>query len=364
MKILIIILKEFVEGIRDTKTMILMVIMPTILTIILGMALDKSNVGDYDLSNIEVSYYINESSNEEINIINALIESLKKQNISCENLDDNNVSRKNTIMLEFYGLKDIRVTYYNKYKIQGEIIKNILENFIESNKLNLILEKENVSINNKYINKNYVVLSSITGENTTSALNYYGITMVVITIMFSSVTGAYKIIKEKSSGTLKKIRTTPISTRKLLIGKLFGSLIVVFFQVAITMLISKYMLKVNWGYSKGYILIILLCEGIFAISIGIFTGVILEDNKSAWLILLAVIMSLGFFSGSFFSLGQINNRFMLFLTNLNPLKAENIAIFNYIYDGSINLIIQVCSLYICISFILIVISSIIMEEIK
>lgn len=136
MKILIIILKEFVEGIRDIKTMTLMIIMPTILTIILGMALDKSNIGDYDLSNIEVSYYINEGSNEEINIINGLIESLKKQNISCEKLNDNNFSRKNTIMLEFYGLKDINVTYYNKYKIQGEIIKNILESFIESNKLN------------------------------------------------------------------------------------------------------------------------------------------------------------------------------------------------------------------------------------
>lgn len=364
MQIFIIVIKEIIEGVRDFKSMILMIIMPTILTVILGMALNNDISKEIDLSSIRVIYSINESSYDETNIIYEYLNNIEELGINCVQKDKEDISLKNDIIIDFYDIKNINIIYHNNNKVEGECISYILDNLMEKNNFTSILENEGILVDYKNQDDSYINFNPIIGEYSTSSLDYYGITMIVITIMFASVTGAYKVIREKQSGTLNKIRTIPISTFKLLIGKVIGSLIVILLQIIMTLFISKNVLNVNWGENICLIIFILLCQGVLAISIGVFIGVLLEDNKSAWLILLSLIMTLGFFSGSFFQIGQINNKWIFNLSKVNLLKAENTAIFNYIYNGNSSLIIKISAGYILISIILINISSKIMEEAK
>lgn len=359
-RILLIIIKEILEGIRDIKSMILMILMPSILTVILGIALKDSQSLNIDFKGITVLYEVNNNDIYLEKLINGYIKMIQGMDIRCEEKDETYKVTAKDIVLYVDEINNINIKYSKYIKTQGEYIEYALENYMKKSVLyNNSFSSDLVIDNNK---ENYVTLNSITGDNTSTSLDYYGITMIVITVMFSSVTGAYRIIREKQNGTLMKIKSTTINNMEFLTGKVIGSLIIVLLQIEVSMFISRYMLKVNWGDDIKLVTILLLCEGLASIAVGTFVGIIVEDEKSAWIIMLSGIMVLGFFSGAFVQLGIIKNDLVTFLSNLNLIKYENKALFNLIYNEGSWLSIKVCCIYILISLTMVKLTSKIMEE--
>ena len=362
MQIVVLLIKEVVQSLRDFKSMALMIIMPTGLTIILGLALNDTNKALINFSNVKVLYNDYLCTEEEKEIVRGYIRALEELKIDCLYSENKYEEDDNLIYLEFIGFNKINIKYNGKLEEQGEYIYEVIKGINFNNKLRVSLD--NREVQGDINDTNYVMLSPITGDIDSISLDYYGVTMIVITIMFSSVTGAYKIIKERESGTLNKILTLPVSKRKIIWGKVLGSIVVVLIQIILTLFISRNILKVNWGSNITSIVNILLCQGVFAVSIGIFIGTLVKDNKSAWMILLTIIMSLGIFGGSFIPIGDMKSEVLDILGNFNLIKYENIALLNIIYENNFSLGISLSIIYLLLSLILIIATSFIMGDVK
>ena len=321
MNIITIFLKELLQDIRDIKTMVLMILMPTIFTIILSLVVDNDIYNKLNFHDIKVYYIYSEEIEDTVNV-------LKSLNINCIEgayKDDGTIL---TINSEGKIILDSSL----KNKEEGKLIKSILLDKMQKEAINKELYIEGLEYSNIPIEEN-IYLDSIINSKSNDTLNYYGITMVILTVMFGAISGAYKIIKENKSNTLNKIMSLPVSRSEIIIGKILGSSITLLIQIIVVIIISISILKVNWGSNIMLVVILLYLEGVFFISMGTFIGSFLSDEKSAWMIILTLIMTCGLLSGLFIPIGNINNEILKSICEIMPVTYENNEIFNIIYGS-------------------------------
>ena len=346
MNVLTIAVKEFIQGIRDKKNFLLMIFMPTILIIILSSVLKGEININKEIKDINVKFIGGKSEFKDINI-DKIEESLGFIGVTVSyDILTNKYNKNKDIIISKNNYKEIDIYYDKEIEIEGSIVSNIIKSYTSSQ-----IYKEN---NKK--NLEYIEVNNIYNFKKKFLVNNYGISMIALTMLFSSVTGSYSIIKERSDGTLKKILTLPISIQEFVLGKFLGALIISTFQILLVIAISDNFLKINFGQNQSIIILILLIESSLAIAFGTFIGCFIKDNKSCWIILLSLIMIFGLIGGAFIPFNNMDVNVVKYISILSPITYINNSIFNIIYVQDMLLAKEVIGIFVLITILFLILS--------
>lgn len=124
-----------------------------------------------------------------------------------------------------------------------------------------------------------------------------GVILMFVTVLFSAIT----LLKERSSGTLKRTMMSPVSPIELVLSKVALTMLVAIFQVVLVYLVGSlaFGLAINWYNLPQSIVVAGLMSLSFA-SIGMIIAIFAESENTAMLASLVICLPLLFLSGIFF----------------------------------------------------------------
>ncbi|WP_350344801.1 ABC transporter permease [Proteinivorax tanatarense] len=102
-----------------------------------------------------------------------------------------------------------------------------------------------------------------------SAMDYYGITMLIMTLMWGSLYANENMQEIKNETMGSRLRTSPIKDIEIISGKLLATLLTLMVQGTIIIIFTKFSFGVNWGDNLHMIFVTMLFFSIMTISLGI-----------------------------------------------------------------------------------------------
>lgn len=163
-----------------------------------------------------------------------------------------------------------------------------------------------------------------------NSTGYYSVTMLLMIMLYCASYGVDIVNEDKNRNMIGRIKSLPISRIKLIIGKVLGSVSVIFFLAMCIIIFSKFVYKVNWGDNIINQIPIMLLFSFFTVSMGTFIGSIIKD-----LVIIDYIINLivpfftlisGGYIGNMFLSDNINN-----ISFLSPSYAAKNIILKNIY---------------------------------
>ncbi len=118
--------------------------------------------------------------------------------------------------------------------------------------------------------------------------------VMVMYLMMNLLTfGGVSIAWERRTGVLKRIVIHPVSHGSLIVGKLYGLLLLAAVQVVFLLVCGRFLFRVNLGDSFGGILLVLLVYSWVAASLGLLVGGLVrsEDKVVGLCVLVAMVMA-------------------------------------------------------------------------
>lgn len=363
MKLLTIAYYTFLRQIREIQTIALMTLLPIVIIAILGTALD-SFYSPKEVKPVNVAY-INEDKKDlgkafdnflkmdeiqrfikvlNVNSYKEGKELLEKGNVSGviyikDGFTENLLSGKET---------QIEVMTNKTREYEAKVVEGIVESF--ANGVNTQMALENKA--KRYNYQQLLIESSLsTKGKVPRAIDYYSVTMLVMILMYGTLYGNYILLEDKINKTNIRIKSSPVSDIHNFLGKTLGMIFTLFLDILVIVFFSKYVYGANWGDN---ILLVILTSAlfmIFAISLGILTGLFIkEENKAAFLLNFLVIFGTSV-SGGYMKTEGAPNWFER-LQYLSPNYYAHNALFNIIYGGDFSKYILIIFIMMLISFIL------------
>ncbi|RCX16294.1 ABC-2 type transport system permease protein [Anaerobacterium chartisolvens] len=114
-----------------------------------------------------------------------------------------------------------------------------------------------------------------------SSLQYYSVAMLVMYILFSSVTGVTLMLQEKENRTLGRIIGAGVSKFELILGKCIGLATIGALQSIILVIFTTVFYRVDWGGPLYALIILSLCLVFFSSGFGMFIAAIGKNVKAA-----------------------------------------------------------------------------------
>ncbi|AWC27217.1 ABC transporter permease [Bacillus cytotoxicus] len=283
MKSLIVAWKDVKIRIIDRRGVMMMLLMPLLLTAILGSAL--SNIFDNGgLPKTVIGYYqegpdefgemlrkdILQSKEIEKDIKVEMVTSqseleelLKKQKIDVGVIIPSGWSEQ----IEEGTLKEAKLMTNPAKDIQAKIAESIIRSFTEQAQTIAVStqvvitelakwQPKNIEQIAKEVSTNLQTVATsdrdevekgTIGKKTVTAMQYYAAAMVVMFLLFNITVGAKSIITERRTETLARLFSTPTSSFSILLGKFFGTLLFSLIQFGVFVLATHYVFHVNWG---------------------------------------------------------------------------------------------------------------------
>lgn len=91
------------------------------------------------------------------------------------------------------------------------------------------------------------VTGGAAGKKAVTAMQYYAAAMLAMFLLFNLVQGAKSILHEQSEDTLPRLWTTPTSRLSIVLGKFFGVMAFALTQLLLFVVATHYMFGVDWG---------------------------------------------------------------------------------------------------------------------
>ena len=350
MNIITIALVDMKRVLRDKKTLMYMLLLPIILISILGTALgsvfsvnslEKINVGyiNEDKGDLSKSFdeFLEEKEIKEILNYKKIVsleegeKLLENKKISAIVYIGENYSKtlkeNNETLIEISGIDSSSFSY--------TVVKNVIESYIEHANSFIAIS----SIDAKKVDfEKYDVIkdeSISTKGNMPRAIDYYAITMMVMTILYGSGYGTEFIVELKKLPIGKRISVSPIKTRDIVIGKALAAVMSMSLQVVVLIGFSKYIYKANFGENIMVVLFICFTLIVFSITLGValssmFNNELLADKILSMLIPIFTLVSGGYFKISVPDSSILASKIMY----LSPSYLAQRALFSSIYKGN------------------------------
>jgi ABC-type multidrug transport system permease subunit len=121
--------------------------------------------------------------------------------------------------------------------------------------------------------------------------------LMFVTVLFSAVT----VIREKQTGTLKRVLLSPATSIEFVLGKVALVLAVAVLQAAMLLLVAGtvFVIRINWALVPYAFAVVALASVTFA-SIGMIIAALSDSENTALLAALVVCIPMLFLSGVFF----------------------------------------------------------------
>lgn len=163
---------------------------------------------------------------------------------------------------------------------------------------------------------------------------YFMIPGVIGMILFTltSILTATAIVRERERGTIEQLIVTPIRSWELVVGKLLPYVILAFLNTFEVLIIGAFWFKVP---VRGNIGLLLLLSGLFLLSslgIGLLASTIAKTQQEAMLTVFMLLLPSLFLAGFFFPI-EAMPRFLQFLSYLTPLRYYLVIIRSILLKG-------------------------------
>jgi ABC-type Na+ efflux pump permease subunit len=106
-------------------------------------------------------------------------------------------------------------------------------------------------------------------------------TMVMFTLTLLLTSGAVLLMIERREGLLRRLASSPLDRRAILIGKWGGRMLLGMVQIGFAMLIGTVLFHVRWGPNLPMLLLVLVFYGGLAAALGILLGSIARSEGQA-----------------------------------------------------------------------------------
>lgn len=189
----------------------------------------------------------------------------------------------------------------------------------------------------QYMQLQVTVEEAALGLRTPGAMDYYGVTMLIMIMMYSGLNGVGLFVKNMSGELDRRLRTTPARRSAVVMGSLAAATLVSFLQGLIVYLFSRFAFGVYWGESVLPVLFILLLVVVLSQLLCI-TLLLLTGSEGATSGIAQVLMwTMAFLSGAMMPVdyGKAGGVFQYM-----PNSLAQTAMFNIVYGGQAQSIIQ------------------------
>lgn len=341
-----IILKDVKQSFRNKKELLLMILFPIVLMTILGGALSKAMQGDGNLTldKVKVLYAVQGENSNLSQAFSGLKTGLKEQNVEFKEIKDIKQGKESLQNMDYscFVVVDEKNNAIDLFKnekqgIDAGLIEGILNTFVE--KYNLVSEvgKINPAMVPEVLkesNDKHIELQSLNSKMEPRAIDYYGVAMTSLIILYSAMTGGFGIIGERTRKTDRRMYVSPISKKQIFLGKTVAAVIITIMEILIVVLFSKYILKVNWGNDMFAVAGIFITEILMAVSMGVCTAMIIKSEAGFNGIINLIITVMVFLGGGYVPIEVFKSNVLDKLSEISPIKWINDSIINIVFSGN------------------------------
>jgi ABC-2 type transport system permease protein len=349
MKVLNIAYYTVLRNFRDYKTLALMLLLPIILIIILGSALGSVFTPD-NISTTKICY-LNEDKNfmsdalesflyseEIVKLIKVKVVRSKEE--AFELIKSDNATALIVMSADFSekiqkGEKAAIEIYNSKHSsFRASIVQSIMNGFVRGTNAQLVV-KQMSNISSEYKTFDNLQETSVTTEgNTPRAIDYYAVTMMVMTIMYGTSYGNFALKEEKQLNTSIRLASAPIKYSEVILGKLLGSIVTIFLQAMLIILLTKEFFNVNWGGNILFIMFVCFSLSLLAVGLGMMVSNLGKNPQATGALLNFGVNITTFIAGGYFPASQMGPAIEK-LGYISPNFLAQQAMFNIIYGGSV-----------------------------
>jgi ABC-2 type transport system permease protein len=285
------------------------------------MSFDHQNICVYSNNQKNIHDFQNFIMSNKVYKNKIKIVQVKSKEIGINNVEkginDGYIELDNSRTMYPAQVKNLYIYYSNDFDV------SMIKNAIESYKYSGVLKG---SKNMNMIQENPVNLEN----KRQSSTGYYSVTMLLMIMLYCSRYGVDIVNEDNNRNMIGRIKSLPMNPAKRIIGKIIGSVSVIFSQAMCIIIFTKFVYKVNWGDNMMNIIFIILLFSFFSVCLGTFIGsVVKELVVTDYIINMAVpffTLISGGYVGNMFLSDTINN-----ISFLSPSYAAENIIFKNIY---------------------------------
>ncbi|MGE7663167.1 ABC transporter permease [Peribacillus sp. NPDC097197] len=317
MKSFLIAWKDFKIRAMDRRGFMTMLIMPLILTLILGMALKDIFGGDEGFQDTSVGLYVDKKDPMADALKQDVLEKtefLTLKTIDSEEKLEEMVKKGEVevgilIPAEWGANFDEAVLYSNQdTQLKATVVESIISSFTErvqtiSKTSEVVMKnvtqtqavatgkgdaKETAERVSKELTESGEVDMEVgdqsVGETSISSMQYYAAAMLVMFLLFNVTLGAKSMIQERHTDTLARLNSAPMNQYSILIGKFLGTLYFAFIQLLLFYVATSLFFNVNWGESRGQVVAFGFMYSVAVAGLSMLLAAFIKKEKTADLI--------------------------------------------------------------------------------
>lgn len=137
------------------------------------------------------------------------------------------------------------------------------------------------------------------------ALDFYGLSMTAMFLMFGAMFGAFSTIKERREQTLSRLLATPTSGLTVTSGKMLGIFVLGILQFVVLFGFTRYAFGVQWGDDLLAIFVVAAAEVLAVTGLAVLIGTLAKTERGAGGIGPLVIQVQALIGGAFFTISAL-----------------------------------------------------------
>jgi len=345
MKILSIAKTIILRSLRDINTMLIMCAMPLAIIFVLGLAFDSQVGGDGNitLDEMHITYTLIGEKTELSNGIVELMDDLLEDGSTftlVEDMDKQLEKIKTTEVTAHIEINEDNstVTMHKNERVNtsSSIVESALRSYAA--RYNTIVEIAKVNpmaiqtVLERDTDTEYIEKIGLNEKYQPSAMDYYGVLMVALFILYNFSTPLDMVLTDRKEGLTKRISTTAARPIQVFVGKVVGFVAVGCINTTIVISVSKILFGVNWGDKPIYPFMLLFVMIVMMTSLGMLLGEIFKSSGAASTVGHLFIVVSAFFGGAYLSLEDMGS-IAVFGKYFSVIWWANTGIMNQIYNN-------------------------------
>lgn len=224
------------------------------------------------------------------------------------------------------------LTGHPSFPLRKAIVENVLESFVNgANAVHAMAAMGATAPEFDYVAGAIVDRPISASGLTPGAMDYYGVTMLVMIVMYGSLYASAGMATSYLGPIGRRIKISPIRAAQQYVGLVLANVVTVYGQVLIIIAFTHFAFKVNWGENLPLVLLIAFVLVVLSIGLGTMVVMLTRDETRAIGLLNPLIVFFTFVAGGYFKIDLPG--VASYIQYLSPNYLAQTAIFNTIYKG-------------------------------
>jgi len=349
------------QHVRSITPYIMQVMSTMILIIILGSALSGNFKTNAYVNTVKVALVNGDKGEASKEFINFLNSSRLDKLIKTSTVDDIEIAKHALQQNKYDGVIEIKSNYSEAYlkgnqaaietfminndKATFQILNSIINGWKNNSSAIQIATKNCTSIESitsLQNNDNIIIDKALSkGGKLPKAMDYYTITMAVMTLIFTGFSTMGRLQEDFLSEMKTRLQSSPAHIGLILTGNLAGTTVTGFLQMAFVVLFSHFVYGANLGSNWGIVFGTLLLMTLFGQMLAAALTLGLKNANAPNAIISTLGIGFTFLAGGFFTSPIKGHLGQFFVTYGTPNSLAQTAIFGSIYGGA-SVVIYTC----------------------